>query len=209
MGALDPTAVEASLTAYYDDEGDDRLHQPIEPRRLAMRGSFLESLSERRRHILEIGAGPGRDAAAFIAAGHHFFAMDLSMEHARRCRSTGARVVRATVRRLPFRQASFDSLWTMSTLMHVPDSAIGSALAEVSRVLKPGGAAAIGVWGGPDVEDYREEDLEKGRTARLFSRRSDHRWREMLAEIGTVEFFETWGSNDDFLYQFAVVRREE
>lgn len=154
VGSLDPTAVEASLAAYYDTEGDDRLHQPIEPRRLAMRGAFLESLSEGRRHILEIGAGPGRDAGAFIEAGHHFFAVDLSMQHARRCRSTGAHVVRATVRRLPFRRASFDSIWTMSTLMHVPDSAIVSALAEVSRVLKPGGAAAIGVWGGPDVEDY-------------------------------------------------------
>lgn len=158
--------------------------------------------------ILEVGSGPGRDAASFIDAGFRIVAVDLSIEHARRCQTTGAQVVRASVRCLPFRKASFDSVLTMSTLMHVPDSAIAVALSELSRVLRPGGAAAIGVWGGADVEEYSREDPVAGRVPRLFSRRSDQRWRSMLAVIGTVEVFEIWRDGDkDFYYQWATVRR--
>ena len=116
-------------------------------------------------------------------------------------------MARASVRHLPFRTAAFDSVWSMSTLMHVPDSAIATALSEVARVLKPGGAAAIGVWGGRDVEGYSREDQVAGRTPRLFSRRSDERWRSMLGAIGNVEVFETWRDDDhDFYYQWATVR---
>ncbi|HUS21357.1 MAG TPA: hypothetical protein VMZ66_05005, partial [Aeromicrobium sp.] len=79
---------------------------------------------------------------------------------------------------------------------------------ELSRVLKPGGVAAIGVWGGRDVEDYSREDQVAGRTPRLFCRRSDERWRSMLGAIGSVEVFETWRDDDhDFYYQWATVRR--
>jgi SAM-dependent methyltransferase len=133
-------------------------------------------------------------------------AIDLSMEHARRCRATGADVVRASVRRLPFLDGSFDAMWTMSTLMHVPDAAIDGVLDEIARVLRTNATAAIGVWGGPDVEDYGPDEVPPGELRRLFSRRSDERWRSMLETIGVVEAFETWSYGDDFGYQFAVVR---
>jgi SAM-dependent methyltransferase len=210
MESLDPAEVEAALAAFYDQEGDERSSRPIDPRRVAARDAFLDSLSTgARRSILEIGSGPGRDATAFIDAGHRYVAIDLSIEHARRCQTRGAHVALASARGLPFPAASFDAVWTMSTLMHVPDSAIGVALAEVSRVLRSGGTAAIGVWGGPDVEDHSNDDVRQGRPPRLFSRRSSERWKSMLAVVGTVEEFETWGGDDDFFYQWAVVRRQE
>lgn len=205
---LDPIAVEAELASYYDREGDLRLSQPVDPQRLAARERFLASLAAvHPRRVLEIGSGPGRDAVAFLEAGHRYVAVDLSIEHARRCRATGAAVVLASARVLPFADASFDALWSMSTLMHVPESAIGAALAELARVLAPGGTAAIGVWGGVDVEAHSPEDRAAGRAPRLFSRRSDDRWRSMLAALGTVEAFETWGDDAEFRYQWAVVRK--
>lgn len=210
MDSVDPVDVETSLAAYYDEEGDERLNRPMDPRRVAARDGFLATIATGgERCVLEIGSGPGRDAAAFINAGHCHIAVELSGEHARRCQTTGSRVIRASVRRLPFPTASFDSIWTMSTLMHVPDSAIVLALSEVTRVLKPGGVAAIGVWGGPDVEELSSEDQLRGREPRLFSRRSNKRWRGMLDGIGTVEDFKTWGDDHDFFYQWATVRRRE
>lgn len=205
---LNPTEVDAELAAYYDQEGDERLRRPIAPERLAARERMLASLSaDGPRSVLEVGPGPGRDAGAFLAAGHRYAAVELSMEHARRCRTTGAPVVRATVRRLPFRGHSFDVVWTMSALMHVPNQAISAALSELARVLRPEGVAAIGVWGGPDVEDYGTEDRPVGKPRRLFSRRSDETWRTMLSQLGAVEDYDRWGSDDDFFYQYALVRR--
>jgi hypothetical protein len=70
----------------------------------------------------------------------------------------------------------------------------------------PGAPAAIGVWGGPDVEHRSEIDTYD--PPRFFSRRSDERWRSLLATVGQVEEYETWaGGNSDFWYQWAVVRR--
>jgi hypothetical protein len=87
--------------------------------------------------------------------------------------------------------------------MHVPNAAIAEALGEIRRVLVPGALAAIGVWGGPDVEDHGDTG-----GPRLFSRRSEQRWRQMLGLVGTVEEFENWHPDlDDFGYQWALVRR--
>jgi ubiquinone/menaquinone biosynthesis C-methylase UbiE len=65
---------------------------------------------------------------------------------------------------LPFADGSFDAVWTMSTLLHVPDESIDRALTELVRVCWPGGPLAIGVWAGDDVEGpLRLGDLDAPR----------------------------------------------
>jgi SAM-dependent methyltransferase len=160
--------------------------------------------------VLEIGTGPGRDAAAFVEAGCRCTGVDLSAEHARRASVVGVAAAVASVRALPFPDGRFDAAWSMSTLMHVPEVAIDGALDELRRVLAPGAVAAIGVWGGADVEGITGNDRIE--PPRLFSRRTDERWAAMLgARIGPVERFTTWfdGQPGDYWYQFAVVRRRE
>jgi SAM-dependent methyltransferase len=47
------------------------------------------------------------------------------------------------VRDLPFRDASFDAIYSMGTIEHFDETE--RAVAEIARVLKPGGRAIIGV----------------------------------------------------------------
>jgi SAM-dependent methyltransferase len=49
----------------------------------------------------------------------------------------------ADVRALPFRNASFDAVYSMGTIEHFDETE--HAVAEIARVLKPGGRAIIGV----------------------------------------------------------------
>lgn len=49
----------------------------------------------------------------------------------------------ADVRALPFADASFDAVYSMGTVEHFPESTV--AVAELYRVLRPGGRAIIGV----------------------------------------------------------------
>ena len=53
------------------------------------------------------------------------------------------KAVRADVRRLPFADASFDVIYSMGTIEHFDESA--DAVAEMARVLKPGGRVILGV----------------------------------------------------------------
>jgi len=52
-------------------------------------------------------------------------------------------VPRADVRSLPFRDQSFDAIYSMGTIEHFDET--DQAVAEIYRVLKPGGKAIIGV----------------------------------------------------------------
>lgn len=209
MRASDPVEVEARLTAYYDTEGEARLSRPLDPRRLSARSRFLSSLEPcGPLRVLEIGSGPGRDALSFLQAGHSYVGIDLSIVHARRCRDAGASVLVASVRQLPFPDESFDVVWTMSTLMHVPESAITTALSELRRVLRPGGVAAIGVWGGQDSEEEVTDTRHPEGRPRLFARRSDERWRAMLSAHLVLDEFDVWPSEEgEFSYDWARARR--
>jgi SAM-dependent methyltransferase len=201
----DVRAVERALAAYYEQEASDRAKRPIDPQRVEARTRFITRLDGRRPRILEVGVGPGRDSASFVAEGIPVVGVDLSVEHAQRANSTGVHAVVATVRRLPFGNSAFGALWTMSTLMHVPNEAIADALVELRRVLAPGALAAVGVWAGPDVEHHR--GIDDFDPPRFFSLRSDERWRSLLSTLGSVEDFEIWGRRgDDFWYQWAIVR---
>lgn len=55
----------------------------------------------------------------------------------------GIHVSVADMGALPFPDGSFDCVYTMGTIEHVPDPAM--PIAEITRVLKPGGTAVVGV----------------------------------------------------------------
>ena len=197
--------IEAELAAYYDHEAEDRARRPLSGRRLDALRRFLAEI-DTSLPVLEVGTGTGRDVSEFVARGLVVFGVDLSLEQARHAQASGARQVLASARHLPFRDDGFSTLWSMSTLMHVPNSAIRETLVEVRRVLAPGAIAAIGVWGGPDTEDYGEFKGHLGHR-RLFSRRSDETWRRLLRLVGEPHIYETWNDDgDDFWYQYAALR---
>ncbi len=84
--------------------------------------------------------------------GAEVYGLDLSQVVAARAqrndREAGAggaalRLVRADIREIPFADASFDLVYTMGTIEHIDEYA--QAIAEVERVLRPGGLAVIGV----------------------------------------------------------------
>ena len=66
-----------------------------------------------------------------------------SWSHAQRL-GTGIALARAGAEALPFREAAFDRVVSGLVLNFVPDPA--RALAEMARVVRPGGKAALYVW---------------------------------------------------------------
>lgn len=201
------SALDADLIAYYDAEARGGHRSAHGDFRIELRGRFAELLrANGTQTVIDVGAGPGLDTALWSSDGFSVVGVDLASANVERIRDAGLSGVAGSLYALPFRSASFDALWTMSTFVHVPHERFDEAMTEMLRVVGPGALLGIGTWGGSDFEGVREfGDL---RPYRFFSLASHSRWHEMLARHADVELFETYESPEDgWEYQFAVVRR--
>jgi len=95
--------------------------------------------------LLDLGAGLGRHAFEAARRGARVVAADydeVSLKEVRGALEGGATTC-ADARALPFPDAAFDRVVAAEVLEHVDDDA--AALAEVARVLRPGGTVAVTV----------------------------------------------------------------
>ncbi|MCC7207551.1 MAG: class I SAM-dependent methyltransferase [Anaerolineae bacterium] len=120
-------------------------------------------------HVLELGAGPGwlwKDNAARAPKGWQVVISDASPGMVDAARNnlaeTGlpARFEVVDIQRIPFDAASFDLVMAHHMLYHVPD--LPAALAEVRRVLKPGGHFLAATNGEDHLRELRELMLHVG-----------------------------------------------
>jgi SAM-dependent methyltransferase len=90
--------------------------------------------------LLNVGCGTGGFNLSAEAAGARAWGVDLDPEAVAiaRARAGRDRIARGAAEALPFRGGRFDVVYCFSTLEHVADA--GRAIAEMARVLRPGGA---------------------------------------------------------------------
>lgn len=201
------STLDADLIAYYDEEARRQTRVGHSPLRTQLRERFIELLrAETRTTVLDVGSGPGLDSVGFARRGVAVTGIDLAPANAARMADAGVTGVAGSLYDLPFRDAEFDALWTMSTFVHVPDDRFDDALGELLRVVRKGAPVGIGTWGGFDWEGT--SDIDTIVPARFFSLARHDRMRSMLAGHATVESFDTWHPNpdNDWEYQFAVLR---
>ncbi|MGH3502004.1 MAG: class I SAM-dependent methyltransferase [Nocardioidaceae bacterium] len=106
----------------------------------------VASLTARNvRTVLDLGCGIGRHTVLLASRGFACYALDLS--------GSGIAATQETVQRagltvnftvggmhdLPYDTASFDYVLAFNVVYHGDESAVGKTLAEVRRVLRPGG----------------------------------------------------------------------
>ncbi|MGH2794647.1 MAG: methyltransferase domain-containing protein [Actinomycetota bacterium] len=102
-------------------------------------------------HILEVGfgGGVGLELVRDRLTSGRLFGVDISEEMAQRAErrfavdpgGASVRVLVGDVSALPFADGSFDRAYSVNAVFFWPDPAAG--LAEIHRVLRPGGLAAI------------------------------------------------------------------
>ncbi|MFB6155195.1 MAG: class I SAM-dependent methyltransferase [Haloferacaceae archaeon] len=90
--------------------------------------------------VLDVGGGTGRAARA-LGDDVETVVVDRSRGMLREARGRGLQTVQADARRLPFSDESADAVTVVDAFHHMP--AHGRVLAEVARVLRPGGVLVI------------------------------------------------------------------
>lgn len=100
--------------------------------------------------ILDAGCARGRFLRHLQASGVHLTGVDLTEVFLRSARQNvpGAEFAAGSLSALPFANSSFDGVYCIETLEHLPDTE--AALSEMARVLKPDGTLIVidkNLWG--------------------------------------------------------------
>ena len=93
------------------------------------------------RDTLEIGCGTGLILKEIAGLARHAVGIDISRGMLQQAAARELDVVEGSATALPFAANSFDAMYSFKVLAHVED--IKTAMAEVARVLRPGGHAAL------------------------------------------------------------------
>jgi ubiquinone/menaquinone biosynthesis C-methylase UbiE len=97
--------------------------------------------------VLDAGCGDGRFVLDARAAGFDVTGIDVSARALRfaKAYSPDAEFVEGDVAEMPFRKSSFDAVVCMHVLEHIVPEKAPRVVAEIARVLKPGGTLILAV----------------------------------------------------------------
>lgn len=98
--------------------------------------------------VLDAGCGAGRDSRALVEAGFTVHALDLSAQMVRATRDVTDGRVRP--RQMDLRDyadpaGSWDGIWCLASLLHLPRPQVPAVVAALARSLRPGGVLALSV----------------------------------------------------------------
>lgn len=124
------------FSSWYERERDHGYHALVDRLELDALAPFLPGA-----RVLEAGCGTGLLLAHARRDARLALGVDLSRGMLGHARRKGLGVAQATIERLPFSDRSFDVVYSFKVLAHVVQ--IEAALAELSRVVRPGGTMVL------------------------------------------------------------------
>ncbi|GIP30261.1 hypothetical protein J23TS9_53910 [Paenibacillus sp. J23TS9] len=182
--------IKTILRQSYDNQAELRNSSSLEGWKVEERDQVLNAFRTNDvRTVLEVGAGPGRDSLFFQEHGFDMTTVDLSEEMVRLCRQKGLRARMMDFYDLDFVDRSFDAVYAMNCLLHVPKAQLPDILTEIKRVLKPGGLFYLGLYGGMESDGIWEQDAYEPK--RYFAMYPDEEIRMKIQGYFRIEDFHT------------------
>ena len=196
-------------SAYNSESAKERDQGRIAPWKATERQAFLELLQqEGKTSLLEVGAGPGRDSLFFQQQGLRVTCTDLSPAMVALCREKGLEAHEMDFLSLDFPPASFDAIYALNCLLHVPTRDLPAVLQKLQSLLKPGGLFFLGVYGGIEQEGLADQDWHN--PPRFFSYHTDEYMKDITGRYFELVSFKTMQVDThggEWHFQALVLRR--
>jgi ubiquinone/menaquinone biosynthesis C-methylase UbiE len=90
--------------------------------------------------LLDVGCGP---SSQLQRLGLQPVGVDLSLSYLRDYTRVGALGVQASAAALPFQAETFDGVWSIGLLHHLPDAVLTATIGEFRRVCRPAGYVVV------------------------------------------------------------------
>lgn len=202
-------AIDYLRASYNSEMARERDQTAKEDWKIAERQAFLELLRQENKHtLLEVGAGTGTDSLFFQNNGLHVICTDLSPAMIELCRAKGLEAYVMDFLHLDFPPASFDAIYALNCLLHVPTRDLPAVLEKLRSLLRPGGLFFLGTYGGVEEEGIRATD--RHRPPRFFVHHTDEFMKEMTARFFQIVSFRTRElEKRRWHFQAIVLRRGE
>lgn len=197
-----------ALKRAYSTQVDAREAKEPEPWKIEERRVFLAELDRKKaKNLLEIGAGIGRDTLFFSDQGLDVLATDLTEENVAHCREKGLLAEVMDVCDLNLPPESFDAVYSLNCLLHVPKAEFQTALQSIFRVLKPDGLFYLGLYSGYDDEGVYQDDFAEPK--RFFSRWKDETLKLLVSHLFEIVRFQTveLEKGSDIHFQSLILRK--
>lgn len=175
-----------TLTHYYNGDASRRDQGEKSDWKVEERARFLDALrDEGKQTLLEVGAGTGQDSLFFKDAGLTVTATDLSPVMVEHCRAKGLEAHVMDFLGLEFDEASFDAIYSLNCLLHVPRETLPDVLANFRRLLTPGGLFYLGIYGGDNETTTKTSEFGE----RTFVLWTDESLKQVVGESFQIEYF--------------------
>lgn len=191
----------------YDQKVAEREVRELIAWKATEREKFLTLLQNERKHkLLEVGAGTGLHGKFFLDNGLDVICTDLSPNMVTCCREKGLQAYTMDFLNLDFPTESFDAVFAMNCLLHVPRRDLPQVLAEIRDLLQPKGLFYWGQYGGIEHEGVFDDDHYTPK--RFFSFLTDEQVKVYAAQYFEQHSFNCIDLDDDEMhYQGMVLRR--
>jgi SAM-dependent methyltransferase len=206
----------AQLEAAYDADARRRGGSDREDWKLQLREKFAKfAKAEHKKTVLEIGAADGYDSVYFQAQGFDVLATDLSSKMVELCRERGVKAQAADVYNLEGIRRSFDAIYSMNVLLHVPSRDLEPVLRNINDVLDNNGIFFLGMYGGIEREEVTA-DPNMMNMPRFFSFVSDETLKKAASLVFDVvsfdiirpQIFDVGGKDPQFHFQALLLRKK-
>jgi SAM-dependent methyltransferase len=109
-----------------------------------------------KQRILDLGCGPGRDLATFVARGHVPVGLDAAAAFVGMAQAaTGCEVWHQDLLALDLPAERFDGIFANAVLFHVPTQELSRVLTDLRRTLVTRGVLFSSNPRGPDIEQQQ------------------------------------------------------